>query len=294
MDKWRMWFIAILFLSGLGITLYPFVSNLIAQTNASRAIASYSEEIADMEQEDIDAAKEAMQQYNEQLNNAFVSGQKMDEGVSYVDMVGVGESIGYITIPKIDVNLPIYNGTSAVVLEKGVGHIENTSYPLGGASTHSVLTGHRGMPNAVLFTDLNKLETGDYFYLHILDEVLAYRVDQVKIVEPDQTEDLNIIEGMDYCTLVTCHPYAINTHRLLVRGVRTEYVPEMEKEQELAYVDVSSGTFVKRMVDARAWIAVSLVVMVVVETIIFVLILTARHKYRRRKRRMMQERKDSV
>ena len=289
MDKLRMWFIAILFLSGLGITLYPFVSNLIAQSNASRAIASYSDEVANMEQEDIDATKEAMQKYNEQLNSAFVSSQNQEEGISYLDMVGVGESIGYITIPKIDVNLPIYNGTSAAVLERGVGHIDQTSYPIGGESTHSVLTGHRGMPNAVLFTDLDELEIGDVFYLHVLDEVLAYKVDQVKIVEPDETEDLNIIEGMDYCTLVTCHPYAVNTHRLLVRGVRTEYNPEEETQQELAYVDVSSGTFVKRVVDARAWIAVALFVMVIVETIIFVLILTARHKYRRRKFRMQQQ-----
>ena len=189
MDKLRMWFIAILFLSGLGITLYPFVSNLIAQSNASRAIASYSDEVANMEQEDIDATKEAMQKYNEQLNSAFVSSQNQEDGISYLDMVDVGESIGYITIPKIDVNLPIYNGTSAAVLERGVGHIDQTSYPIGGTSTHSVLTGHRGMPNAVLFTDLDELEIGDVFYLHVLDEVLAYKVDQVKIVEPDQTED---------------------------------------------------------------------------------------------------------
>ncbi len=278
MDRVRMWFIAILFLSGLGITLYPFFSNLVAQSNASRAIASYDEEIAQMDQEDIDATKEAIQKYNEQLNHAYVSSQEMEEGLSYVDLVDVGESIGFITIPKIDVNLPIYSGTGADVLQKGIGHIEQSSFPLGGPSTHSVLTGHRGLPKAVLFTDLDKLEVGDLFYLHILDEVLAYRVDKVKIVEPDETEDLRITEGEDFCTLVTCHPYAVNTHRLLVRGVRTEYVEEEEEQQELKYVNVSSGTFVKRLVDARVWLATSLIGMFAVESGIFVLIGRKKHK----------------
>ncbi|MBQ7920161.1 MAG: class C sortase [Lachnospiraceae bacterium] len=293
MDKIRMWFIAILFLSGLGITLYPFVSNLIAQSNASRAIDSYNEIVAQMDEEEIDAAKAAIQKYNEQLNNAFVSGQEMEEGISYVDMMDIGESIGFITIPKIDVDLPIYNGTGEDVLQKGVGHLENSSYPVGGMGTHSVLTGHRGLPNAVLFTDLNKLEEGDYFYLHVLDEVLAYRVDQIKVVLPEETGDLKIEKDKDYCTLVTCTPYAVNTHRLLVRGSRTEYIPEEESRQELEYVDVSSGTLVKRLVDARAWLAVALLGMVIVESMFFVLIVSTRAKIRRRKRAGLRRQKES-
>ena len=140
-----------------------------------------------------------------------------------MDLTGVGESIGYITIPKIDAELPIYEGSSAEVLQKGVGHMEQSSYPVGGEGTHSVLTGHRGLPDAELFTRLDELEIGDKFYLHVLDEILAYQVDQIKVVEPNETGDLDIIPGEDYCTLVTCTPYAINTHRLLVRGVRTAY-----------------------------------------------------------------------
>lgn len=272
MDRVKNWFIAILFLSGLGITLYPFFSNLVAQSNATRAIDTYTESVSQMDQEDIDAAKEAAKKYNEQLNSAYVSSQEQEEGISYVDLVDVGESLGYITIPKIDVNLPIYSGTSADALQKGVGHVVESSYPLGGESTHSVITGHRGLPSAVLFTDLDKLAVGDIFYLHILDEVLAYKVDQIKVVLPEETEDLKIVDGKDYCTLVTCTPYAVNTHRLLVRGERTEYIPEEEAAQQLQYVDVSSGTFVKRLVDARAWLAASLVGMVIVETGIFVLI----------------------
>lgn len=279
MDKKRAWFIAILFLSGLCITLYPFVSNLIAQSNASRAIAEYDEQIAQMDQEDIDAAREAAMKYNEQLSNAVtLSIDQEDESISYLDLIDVGESIGFIDIPKIDVYLPIYNGTSDEVLQKGVGHLEQSSYPIGGESTHSVLTGHRGLPSAVLFTDLDKLEVGDLFYLHVLDEILAYRVDQVKIVLPEEIDDLKIVPGEDHCTLVTCHPYAINTHRMLVRGVRTEYVPEEEEEQHVTYSELQSGTLTKRIVDVWPWLLVSLVIMAVVETGIFLLIVKRKNQ----------------
>ncbi len=272
MDKKRAWFIAILFLSGLCITLYPFVSNLIAQSNASRAIADYGEQIAQMDQEDIDAAKEAAAKYNEQLSNAVTLSSQADESISYLDLVNVGETIGFIDIPKIDVYLPIYNGTSDAVLQKGVGHLEQSSYPIGGESTHSVLTGHRGLPSAVLFTDLDKMEVGDLFYLHVLDEILAYRVDQVKIVLPEEIDELKIVPGEDYCTLVTCHPYAINTHRMLVRGTRTDYIPEEEEEQHVTYSELQSGTLTKRIVDVWPWLLVSLAVMAIVETVIFLLI----------------------
>ncbi|MDE7285425.1 MAG: class C sortase, partial [Lachnospiraceae bacterium] len=278
-DKKRAWFIAILFLSGLCITLYPFVSNLIAQSNASRAIAEYDEHIAQMDQEDIDAAREAAMKYNEQLSNAVtLSIDQEDESISYLDLIDVGESIGFIDIPKIDVYLPIYNGTSDEVLQKGVGHLEQSSYPIGGESTHSILTGHRGLPSAVLFTDLDKLEVGDLFYLHVLDEILAYRVDQVKIVLPEEIDDLKIVPGEDHCTLVTCHPYAINTHRMLVRGVRTEYVPEEEEEQHITYSELQSGTLTKRIVDVWPWLLVSLLLIAIVETGIFLLIVKRKNQ----------------
>lgn len=270
MSKFRMWYIATLFLSGLCITLYPFVSNLIAESNATRAIDTYQETVAGMEQQDIDATKEAMQKYNEQLKGAFTTSQEAEKGISYVDLVDVGESIGFIDIPKIEVNLPIYSGTSADVLQKGVGHIEQSSFPTGGEGTHCVLTGHRGMPNAVLFTDLDKMQVGDLFYLHVLDEILAYRVDQILVVLPNETEALGIVEGKDYCTLVTCTPYAINTHRLLVRGVRTEYIPpDDESGQSLQYTGYQSASFTKRLVDVWPWITVSIVIAIFVETFIF-------------------------
>ena len=129
----------------------------------------------------------------------------------------IGDVIGYLTVPVINVNLPIYKGTSQDVLAKGVGYIPETSFPLGGESTHSVLTGHRGLPDAKLFTDMDKVQKKDQFYIHVLDEVLAYEVDQIKVVDPEDTSDLDIVEGKDYVTLVTCTPYAVNTYRLLVR-----------------------------------------------------------------------------
>ena len=221
----------------------------------------------------------ALIRYNQQLNNAIdrdAAGEAADTGTSYVDLMDVGESLGYIKIPKIDVNLPIYEGTSDEVLLKGVGHLEGSSYPLGGDSTHSVLTGHRGLAEAVLFTDLDKMQEGDKFYLHVMDEVLAYQVDQVKVVEPEHTEDLEIIPGGDYCTLVTCTPYAINTHRMLVRGVRVPYNGEDEDAdtpQAVQYQALNTGNIVKRVVDAWPWISVTGSIIIGGEALLLLLLL---------------------
>lgn len=280
--KLKLGFAALMIVSGIGVAMYPVVSNAVAQRHASSVIESYNDNVQSMDAEKIDAAKEAARRYNQQLNNALdrdAAGEADDIGTSYVDMLDVGESLGYITIPKIDVNLPIYEGTSDDVLVKGVGHLEGSSYPLGGAGTHSVLTGHRGMAEAVLFTDLDKLGEGDRFYLHIMDEVLAYQVDQVKVVEPENTEDLEIIPGGDYCTLVTCTPYAINTHRLLVRGERTEYIPPEELTEQNAVHEVQSQTITKRIVDVWPWLLVSLLIVAGVEGSIFLLIVKRQRSY---------------
>ena len=259
----KLGFAALMILSGIGVASYPVISNMVAQRHASTAIQNYDETVHSMDTEKLDAAKEAARRYNEQLGSALdrdAAGEAEDTGTSYVDLIDVGESLGYITIPKIDVNLPIYEGTSDDVLLKGVGHLEGSSYPLGGESTHSVLTGHRGLAEAVLFTDLDKLQEGDKFYLHIMDEVLAYQVDQVKVVLPEETDDLTIVQGQDYCTLVTCTPYAINTHRMLVRGIRVPYNGEEENgdtPQVVQYQALHTGTVVKRIVDAWPWISVT-------------------------------------
>jgi sortase A len=153
---------------------------------------------------------------------------------NYYDVLAISETMGYITIPKIDVKLPIYHGTSQDVLEKGVGHLEGSSMPVGGEGTHCVLTGHTGMQNAKLFTDLTELEEGDTFYLHILGRVLAYQVDRITVVEPNELDDLKRVDGEDYCTLVTCTPYGVNSHRLLVRGKRIKYTEKEQAQEDAA------------------------------------------------------------
>lgn len=277
MKKYTAIFCIIIFMSGLGLLLYPFISNMINQRNASKVIDNYEENIKNMDKSEIDMIKEAAKKYNEQLNQAVTAGNQGETAVSYKDISGENQVLGYIVIPEIDVNLPIYSGTDESVLKKGVGHMQQTSYPLGGESTHCVLTGHRGLPSATLFTDLDKIEIGDEFYLHVMDEVLAYRVDKISVVEPDESESLEIIEGEDYCTLVTCTPYAINTHRLLVRGVRTEYTGVASKD---SHSQMQSGSFTKRIIDVWPWLLIAFVILFSVESIIFILIV------KRRKRNM--------
>ena len=188
-------FSMILIFAGISLALYPTISNILAQKHASQAITEYNDEIKDMDEEKIDAVKEAMQQYNEQLGNAVTQDAigEQQTGTSHVDMLDIGDVIGYLTVPVINVNLPIYKGTSQDVLAKGVGYVPETSFPLGGESTHSVLTGHRGLPDAKLFTDMDKVQKKDQFYIHVLDEVLAYEVDQIKVVDPEDTS------GSGYC-----------------------------------------------------------------------------------------------
>ena len=217
--------LVLVFLVGLSLLLYPSVSDYWNSFHQTRAIATYSEEVANLENEQYDEIWEAAQQYNRSLTergNAYVLSEEQKEAYEkLLDVSGLGV-MGYIEIPEIDVSLPVYHGTEESVLQIAVGHLEWSSLPVGGESTHCVLSGHRGLPSAKLFTNLDKLTEGDIFLLRVLDEVLTYEVDQTLIVEPQETGALRIEEGKDYCTLVTCTPYGINTHRLLVRGHRIE------------------------------------------------------------------------
>ena len=279
--KIRLVFAIIMIVSGMGIMSYPFVSSAIAAKHAAVAIQNYAQEVEAMDEEKLDALKEAAKAYNDQLNMVMAQGDEGVSGSTYADILGIGDSLGYITIPKINVNLPMYEGTDQSILAKGVGHMERTSYPLGGESTHCVLTGHRGLPEAVLFTDLDQLEKGDKFYLHTLDEVLAYQVDQIKVVLPTETSDLEIIEGMDHCTLLTCTPYGINSHRLLVRGVRCEYTGEEEEAAAIIqYQQLQTGTIVRRLLNIWPWMLMALILIVGVEFGMMVIIL--RRQRRRR------------
>ncbi len=223
------WLLLLILLAGLSLLLYPTVSDYWNSFHQTRAIASYAEQVAVLDNDRYDAIWSEAADYNRSLlerNNTYLLSEEQKQTYErLLDVSGLG-IMGYIEIPEIDVSLPIYHGTDDSVLQIAVGHLEWTSLPVGGESTHCVLSGHRGLPSAKLFTNLDKLAEGDVFMLRVLDEVLTYEVDQVLIVEPHETEALHIVEGEDYCTLVTCTPYGINTHRLLVRGHRIENIEE--------------------------------------------------------------------
>lgn len=218
-------------LIGLSLLLYPTVSDYWNSFHQTKAITTYAENVAALDSASYDAIWEAARQYNRSLcsrsNGLRLSEEQKAEYERLLDVSGVGV-MGYIEIPEIDVSLPIYHGAEDSVLQVAIGHLEWSSLPVGGESTHCVLSGHRGLPSAKLFTNLDKLREGDTFLLRVLDEILTYEVDQILIVEPQDTDALEIVEGQDYCTLVTCTPYGINTHRLLVRGHRIDNIKEVK------------------------------------------------------------------
>lgn len=235
-----------LFVGGAAVFCYPAISNYLNQKNQTRVVQHYEQTVT--AQDDALLAEEwaKAEEYNENLagdpvHDPFVPGSGYALPDNYLDVLNIDGVMGRITIPKIGVDLPIYHGTDAETLEKGVGHIESTSLPIGGEYRHAVLTGHRGLPSAELFTRLDELEPGDQFYLHVLDATLAYQVDQILTVEPQELETLVAEPGQDYVTLVTCTPYGINTHRMLVRGTRVPYVPEAEQSTQAAAAHLLGG-----------------------------------------------------
>ena len=216
--------IAVFFIGAL-LLLYPTISDFWNSFHQSRAIASYAEQVADLDENAYDRLWEDARIYNKTLGdrmNRFVMAEEQKK--AYAALLNIADNgvMGYIEIPKVRCNLPIYHGTDEAVLQVAIGHVPGSSLPVGGESTHCVLSGHRGLPSAKLFTNLDELETGDVFMLRVLDETLTYEVDQIRTVLPNELGDLAIVEGEDYCTLVTCTPYGINSHRLLVRGHRVE------------------------------------------------------------------------
>lgn len=221
--------LCVFFLAGLSLLLYPTFSNWWNSTRQSKAIADYDHIVETMDQEEYDRLLNAAKAFNEELKKAGtmykLSDAQLEEYYKILDISGTG-IMGTIEIPEIDVEYPIYHGTKESVLAIAIGHIPGTSFPIGGTSTHCVLSGHRGLPSARLFTDLDKLAVGDLFVLRSLDEMSTYEVDQIRIVLPHEVDELRLSLGEDFCTLVTCTPYGINTHRLLVRGHRVpnEYV----------------------------------------------------------------------
>ena len=215
----------LILLIGLSLMLYPTFADWWNSFHSSRSIANYVEQVANIDDAQYEELWDAARDYNQSLlhrpNDFLLSDEQQEIYKSLLDFGGNG-IMGYIEIPMIDVMLPIYHGTKESVLQIAVGHLDWTSLPVGGAGSHCVVSGHRGLPSARLFTDLDKLKVGDVFMLHVLNEILTYEIDQILIVEPQDTDPLLIEPGKDLCTMITCTPYGINSHRMLVRGHRIE------------------------------------------------------------------------
>lgn len=289
MKKDTLWRLArlLVILLGIGILVYPSLSEYLSELNGSRATASYDDSVLQLEQARLDQLLAQAQEYNRQLAGTSTGKAPLsdDDGnpitpESYWDLLNVDSAgmMGYIEIPKLNTAIPIYHGTSEAVLQVGVGHLQNTSLPVGGESTHAALSGHRGLPTRSLFTDLDQMEVGDRFYIKVLNETLCYTVDQILTVLPHEMDALAIEEGKDYVTLITCTPYGINSHRLLVRGVRTPYDPQ-QHQNEIA----ESASYLSGMPAQYRHLLIGVVVLVVVLLLRFlvcaVLNIRKRRKY---------------
>ena len=252
--------IVICLLAGSGFLLYPTIGDVINAGKNKKEIDAYSAAVEALSEDEKNTILSKAQAYNTAhtanvITDAFTEEGQVDETYEkLLDVTGDG-MMGYLDIPKINVHLAIYHGTANDVLQNGVGHLEGTSLPIGGTGTHAVLAGHRGLPSARLFTDLDQIETGDSFLLRILDEELTYEVDKIKVVEPYETEDLAIDPQQDYVTLVTCTPYGVNTQRLLLRGHRIENTGKTEE---------SSVSLLKQLINVRSVMGVCLIVILII------------------------------
>ena len=226
-SRWTTILLIVILIIGLSLLLYPTFSNWWNALHQTRVIASYTEQVSDIDNEQYAALWQDAWDYNRMIaQRGRLHTLTEEEQLLYQSLLDVSGTgiMGYVEIPSINVLLPIYHGTDEAVLQVAVGHLEWTSLPVGGEGSHCVISSHRGLPSARLFTDLDQLVEGDIFTLRVLDEVLTYQIDQIRIVEPHQTEDLQIVENMDYCALVTCTPYGVNSHRMLVRGHRIDTI----------------------------------------------------------------------
>ncbi|MCL2324163.1 MAG: class C sortase [Actinomycetia bacterium] len=232
----RYLLIALLLVAGIGLISYPSVASYLSARNASRITQAYAKKVAGLDPALVEQQLKAAQTYNDALagdpvHDPFIPGSGIVRDQNYARILDLGSGVmASLSIPGINVDLPIYHGTSDAVLRRGVGHMEGTSFPIGGKRSHAVLTGHTGLSDARMFTDLISLKKGDTFFIHVLGKTLAYKIDKIEVVLPSQTESLRLVPDQDYVTLVTCTPYGINSHRLFVRGTRIPYTPGMEKQ----------------------------------------------------------------
>lgn len=285
-------FIVIIFLFGLSLLLYPFIANQWNGYRQKRLISSYDQTVAEQEASegiDYEAEWERAEAYNEALlpsilPDSFAVAEASGEDEEYMSCLNITGNgmMGKVEIPKIDITLPIFHTTEEEVLQNAAGHLEGSSLPIGGENSHAVISAHRGLPSAALFTDLDKLEEGDHFLLHILDDTLCYQVDKISVVEPEDTAVLAVEDGEDLVTLLTCTPYGVNSHRLLVRGHRVPYELEEIKDEKLSLTNMSLHT------NYLLWVIVGLVV-----TAIFSLVLYRREKKLERRKKESEASADS-
>ena len=263
--------LAVFIMVGLGIMLYPSFSDWWNSLHASQSIAEYVTAVENIDDSELQAMLAKAREFNTRKRSGLVyemSDEEYAEYESLLDISGTG-IMGYISIPTINVNLPIYHGTSEEILQIAAGHLAASSLPVGGEGTHSIISGHRGLPSAKLFTDLDKLVVGDTFVISILNEKLTYRVDQIKVVLPEDVSELAIQSGKDYCTLVTCTPYGINTHRMLVRGHRVE-----NEEEELVVFITADASRIPNYIVVLVIVIPTLIIM----TIVYSIFTAVKHK----------------
>lgn len=294
--KWlKTILIILLFIISIGFMVYPFISNFIFENRADGIIETVEKEAENADKEEYKKKIEEAEAYNQILANGKIimtdpfdadeEAKNQKEYNSLLNMTDEGV-MGFIQIPCINVSLPIYHGTSASVLEKGAGHLQGSSLPVGGPNTHSIITGHTGLSSAKLFTDLTALEKGDYFFLYVMGEKLAYRVIDISVVLPSEMDRLTIQKGKDYCTLVTCTPYGVNSHRLLVKGERTEYTEAVKKPQNL---ETKATTSKWQEEYTKSIIVASLIFIVMM--LVLIIYRESKNKKRKKKKRHTTRRK---
>ena len=266
--------ICIIFLAGLSLLLYPFVANQWNNYRQKQLISGYEQAVSEKEAAegiDYDAERKKAEEYNEALlpcvlPDSFALAESSGVDPVYMNTLNIAgdEMMGSVEIPKINIKIPIYHTTEEEVLNKGAGHLEGSSLPVGGANTHAVISAHRGLPSASLFTDLDQMKVGDHFLLHVLDEILCYEVDKISVVKPEDTTALAVEDGQDLVTLLTCTPYGVNTHRLLIRGIRTEYVESEEKAEETSIQQIAKVDPVKIMIIGLGAMVIMIIIVYIV------------------------------
>lgn len=282
--------IVLIFLAGIGVLSYPLVSSVINNYVSRNSVEEYTKKVAQLPDQKTEELIEEAKKYNNSLSNNLILTDPFDQeafqkiGADYQKVLNINDDglIGYIDIPKINVYLPIYHGTDSKVLAKGAGHLQNTSLPVGGESTHSVISAHSAYPCETFFDYLTDMQVGDEFYIHILDRTLKYQVDQIEVILPEEVNSLRIVKGEDLVTLLTCTPYSVNTHRLLVRGKRVEYDDTKYAETGVSLASFDNG-YIFFLGYKIPYVVAGVVIAVFVAVVVFVIVLIVKHSRKKAK-----------